>query len=466
MSLLIKAKPIQADSPLLMNGLRHMSQAVFLDSANTRERYSFLGYDPTEVLVIENDQLSHFFLGKTEKKMVDLKGLHPFNPVLKMDRTIQKHLNAFLSPRDHQIKYENDSISQTWQKTPPPFFGGAMGYIGYNAFDTVTGLGSPSPLPSLWLGFFSQCIVIDHSTNTAMHYAIETALREPQGPLLRPEALEGPPPYHLGQPQWAMTQAEFEAAVRRGQQHIYEGDCYQLNLSHRISRPFTGDPVSLYADMRRQDPQPFGALIKTKYGHILSFSPEQFFQVSNGQISTSPIKGTAKRSADPTEDAHVAETLRHCTKNDAELMMIVDLLRNDIGQCCEIGSVSVPVPKELHSFAHVHHLMGTITGTLRQDSTPSTLLHAMFPGGSITGAPKHRVRELIAEIETVPRHVYTGSIGYWGLGGHVNTSIAIRTCYQEGDMMHYHTGAGITADSDPTAEWEETLAKAKGFLNA
>lgn len=440
MSLLIKAKPIQAGSQFLLNCLRHMSQAVFLDSASLAngQRYSFLGYDLSEVF--------------------ELKGLPTFNAIE------PNKLDAFLRPRDYIIVYEEeDPISQAWQKNPPPFFGGAMGYVGYNAFDTTDNT-SPAPLPSVWLGFFSQCIVIDHSTNTAMHYAIETALREPQGPLLRPEALEGPPPYHIGKPEWSMTQAQFEAAVRRGKHHIHEGDCYQLNLSHRISRPFEGDPISLYEDMRRQDPQPFGAVIKTDYGHILSFSPEQFFQVSQGQISTSPIKGTAKRSANPTEDANIAERLLHCSKNDAELMMIVDLLRNDIGQCCEIGSVSVPTPKSLHSFAHVHHLMGTITGTLRHNTTPATLLKAMFPGGSITGAPKHRVRELISDIETVPRHVYTGSIGYWGLGGHVNTNIAIRTCYQEGDMLHYHTGAGITADSDPTAEWEETLAKAKVFL--
>ena len=145
--------------------------------------------------------------------------------------------------------------------------------------------------------------------------------------------------------------------------------------------------------------------------------------------------------------------------------MIVDLLRNDIGQCCEIGSVSVPVQKALHSFAHVHHLIGTVTGTLRPNISPGSLLNALFPGGSITGAPKRRVRELIAAIETVPRHVYTGSIGYWGLGGDVNTNIAIRTCYLDGDTLHYHTGAGITADSDPTSEWEETLAKAKVFLS-
>jgi para-aminobenzoate synthetase component I len=442
MSLSIRATPIQADTQFMITCLRQMPQAVFLDSASLAngQRYSFLGYAPTDVVALQNtahDQTTHLEL-----------------------------LNAFLTPKPYIIHYpdeKSDPNIAIWKQTEPPFFGGPMGYIGYNAFDDSPN--SHDTRPRLWLGWFSNCIVIDHLTNTAMHYEIspEEKMGLPWG---YTEALEGrlKKNYHVGPPEWSMTQQAFESAVRQGQHHIHEGDCYQLNLSHRISRKFSGDPISLYEDMRKQDPQPFGAVIKTNYGHTLSFSPEQFFQVQQGHISTSPIKGTARRSNDPAEDQILADTLFACPKNDAELMMIVDLLRNDIGQCCEIGSVHVPTQKALHSFAHVHHLIGTIQGKLRETLSPAELLHALFPGGSITGAPKRRVRELIAEIETVPRHVYTGSIGYWGLGGAVNTNIAIRTCYLDGDTLHYHTGAGITADSDPTSEWEETLAKAKVFL--
>ena len=446
MALSIRATPIQADTPMMMHCLRQMSQAVFLDSSSLAngQRYSFLGYAPTEILVLQN----------TAQGAID-------------KATRLKKINAFLTPKPYVIHYpdeKSDPIISMWKQTDPPFFGGPMGYIGYNACDDIQT--THETLPSLWLGWFSNCIVIDHLTNTAMHYEI-TPGEKLAFKRWRTEALEGPTakPYQVGPAKWSMTQQEFESAVRQGQHHIHEGDCYQLNLSHRISRHFSGDPISLYEDMRQKDPQPFGALIKTLYGHILSFSPEQFFQVQQGHIRTSPIKGTARRSANPEEDQRLADALLRCPKNDAELMMIVDLLRNDIGQCCEIGSVSVPVKKALHSFAHVHHLIGTVTGTLRPSFSSESILNALFPGGSITGAPKRRVRELIAAIETVPRHVYTGSIGYWGLGGEVNTNIAIRTCYQEGNSLHYHTGAGITADSDPSAEWEETLAKAKVFLS-
>lgn len=467
----IVVRPVTVTTEVLLEKVRREAVAVFLDGADSESvgtgqgRYSFLGYCPSEILTREGDVLRYCCGEACQTGTVD---------------QLSTWLNRMLMPRPYRIHYPDDVTASRWKDIP--FFGGAMGYIGYQGMDRMaaqygvqnrTTVIGERRLPLIWLGWFTQCVVVDHHLGEALHAQVvfppltfpevktffEDESRNSASSMSRSVGAAV-----LGVPQYGMDETAFAAAVETGKGHIREGDCYQLNLSHRISRAFSGDSIGLYASLRQSDPQPFAAYLKTPFGPILSFSPERFFQVQGRTITTAPIKGTAKRVSDPVADSVVAETLFACDKNDAELMMIVDLLRNDIGQCCELGSVQVSIKKALQTSAHVHHLVSTIQGVLRQDVSPVELLDALHPGGSITGAPKHRVRQLIAQIETVPRQVYTGTIGYWGLGGCVDTSIAIRTCYVSDGYLHYHTGAGITAGSDPEAEWRETLAKAEGFL--
>jgi para-aminobenzoate synthetase component 1 len=213
-------------------------------------------------------------------------------------------------------------------------------------------------------------------------------------------------------------------------------------------------------------PAPFAAFLDCGEFQIASSSPEQFLQMSGAHIQTRPIKGTRPRSADPTRDAQLAYELQTSAKENAELVMITDLLRNDLGKVCEFGSVQVPDLARLERFAQVQHLVSTVEGRLRPDVTHFAALASCFPGGSITGAPKFRAMEIIDELEPVSRGPYTGALGYLGFNRESQLSIIIRAAVCMDGLAHFNVGAGIVADSDPAAEYEETLAKAQGFLAA
>jgi len=267
-----------------------------------------------------------------------------------------------------------------------------------------------------------------------------------------------------------VSRAEFICAVERIQKYIHAGDIYQANLSHRLTAGCDLNGWELFQKLSAVSPAPYAAFLDCGGGQaafqIASSSPEQFLRMSGAHIVTRPIKGTRPRDSDATRDAQLAYELQTSGKELAELVMITDLLRNDLGKVCEYGSVQVPELAKLEKFAQVQHLVSTVEGRLRNDVTHFAAFASCFPGGSITGAPKFRAMEIIDELEPVSRGPYCGAIGYLGFNRESQLSIAIRTAVCQAGAVHFNVGAGIVADSSAEAEYEETLAKAQGFLAA
>jgi para-aminobenzoate synthetase component 1 len=268
----------------------------------------------------------------------------------------------------------------------------------------------------------------------------------------------------------SLSREAFCDAIRQAQEYIAAGDIYQVNLSRRFRAPWTGgaaDAFNSYERLRDASPAPFAAYLDQGDGRrVLSSSPESFLEMSDRAIRTRPIKGTRPRFRDPSQDEKSAYDLLTSPKEIAELIMITDLERNDLGQICEYGSVHATDLLKLERYAQVFHLVSTVEGRLRDRVDHIEALAACFPGGSITGAPKRRAREIIAELEPEPRGLYTGAIGMLGFNGESRFSIAIRTAVIEHGELHFHAGAGIVADSVPEAEFEETEHKAAGLLRA
>ena len=261
-----------------------------------------------------------------------------------------------------------------------------------------------------------------------------------------------------------MSEDQYKEGVRRVHEYIAAGDIYQVNLTQCYRAEARGGSLfSLYQYLREETPAPLAVWMKLNKREVLSSSPEAFLRMSGRSVETRPIKGTRPRFEDEKEDLASARALLNSEKENAELIMITDLQRNDLGKVCEFGSVRVADMLSLEKLEHVYHLVSTVTGTLREEIDHLGALAACFPGGSITGAPKKRAIEIIEELETVPRGLYTGAVGYIGFNGESQFNIPIRTLIRDEDTLHYHVGAGIVADSDPAEEFEETLHKAKGI---
>jgi para-aminobenzoate synthetase component 1 len=275
-----------------------------------------------------------------------------------------------------------------------------------------------------------------------------------------------------GRLQSNLSRDEFLGRVERAQRYIRAGDIYQVNLSQRLTAPYRSSGWELFERLSSVSPAPFSAYLDCDDGtprgrfQIASSSPELFLRLSGSHIQTKPIKGTRPRDPDPTRDAQLAYELQTSAKELAELVMITDLLRNDLGKVCEFGSVQVPELARLERFAQVQHLVSTVEGQLRHEVTHFAALASSFPGGSITGAPKFRAMEIIDELESLARGPYCGCHGYLGFNRESQLSITIRSAVCQAGLVHFNVGAGIVADSNPEAEYEETLAKAAGFLNA
>jgi para-aminobenzoate synthetase component 1 len=374
--------------------------------------------------------------------------------------------------------------------TLPPFCGGAAGYLGYGLGRTLESLPPEEApfavddqhLPDLALGFYDVVIAFDMVARRA--FAISSGLPEstPGARAARAEARlsavtarlqAAPPPIPqvLAYPQPIrsnFTREAYEKAVARVIEYIHAGDIFQANLSQRFETQLgNGDtPYALYLRLRTASPAPFASFFNFGEGAIVSSSPERFLSCRNGVVETRPIKGTRPRGKTAEEDARLAAELLASEKDRAENVMIVDLLRNDISRVCDDHSVDVEKLCKLESFANVHHLVSTVRGRLRQDMTSADLLAACFPGGSITGAPKRRAMEIIAELEPTARGPYCGAIGWLGTDGDMDSAIAIRTITLSNGRVTFQAGGGIVADSDPAAEYEETLAKASHMREA
>ena len=325
------------------------------------------------------------------------------------------------------------------------------------------------------------CNVLEQAIGTPPGPAPESAIRNPQSAIdldsashVSRSALEPGSVSHSAfrVPRSAFeagsnfTRADFLAAVERAQRYIRAGDIYQVNLSQRLAAPFAGSGWQLFERLLDLSPAPFAAYLDCGDFELASSSPELFLRLSGAHIRTRPIKGTRPRDADPTRDAQLTYELQTSPKEMAELVMITDLLRNDLGRVCEFGSVQVPELVRLERFAQVQHLVSTVEGHLRPDVSHFAALAACFPGGSVTGAPKFRAMEIIDELEPTARGPYTGALGYLGFNRESQLSIIIRTAICREGWAWFPVGAGIVADSDPAAEYDETLAKGRGFLAA
>ncbi|HZI21390.1 MAG TPA: aminodeoxychorismate synthase component I [Gemmatimonadales bacterium] len=388
----------------------------------------------------------------------------------------------------------------------PPFQGGAAGYVGYDWGMMLESVPRPRyddlAVPDVDLALYDWVIAWDHVAGRA--WVISTGIpdvgtaREKRAARRRSWVnerladrwlagwavrdstaahLTAYPSNRLTAPSYPVpdlpgvrsnfTRAGYLNAVARVIEYVFAGDIFQANLSQRLEAPLVGTPLELYDRLRRRNPAPFSAYLECGDLVVASSSPERFLRVEpDGSVETRPIKGTRPRGHGPEHDAALARALAESDKDRAENVMIVDLLRNDLSRVCRPGTVRVPELFTIEHYATVHHLVSTVVGELEPERGPLDLIRAAFPGGSITGAPKVRAMQIIAELEPTQRAVYCGSIGYLSVTGALDTSIVIRTCLVRGGTVYAQVGGGIVADSDPEQEYRETLDKARGLVAA
>ncbi|MGB5832411.1 MAG: aminodeoxychorismate synthase component I [Thiohalocapsa sp.] len=441
--------PYHPDSAMLFEHLADRPWAVFLDSGRPlteQGRYDILAADPFVTLV-------------TRGGLTEIRG--PDHCALSQD-------DPFALVRE-QIAIDRPPIPGL------PFCGGAIGWFGYDLGRRIERLPElaedAEQIPDMAVGLYDWALVVDHAERRTR---LVSAGRDPGtagrweylGRLLsRPPPHPKPRGFRVRRAARAnMTRTQYGAAFDRIKRYIRNGDCYQVNLAQRFAAPASGDPWQGFRELRRLNPAPFSAYLGTPYARVLSSSPERFLQLREGEVATKPIKGTRARGGCPESDSVLAMELSQSAKDHAENVMIVDLLRNDIGRVCRTGSVRVPKLCAVESFATVHHLVSTVTGSLRSGEDATSLLRACFPGGSITGAPKIRSMEIIEEVEPHRRGVYCGSIGYLGFDGAMDSNIAIRTLVHSDGVIRCWAGGGIVHDSDADAEYQETFDKAWAML--
>jgi para-aminobenzoate synthetase component I len=447
--------------------LAHLPHLLFLDSVDRhpdRGRYSFVAADPA-TWVVDSTR--------------DPRFADPF-------AELARRLAAF-----------------PMETVPglPPFQGGIAGLFGYGLQHAVERIPRPHydefAVPDLAVGVYDWVVGWDHASERAWLVSTgypETGRKRRERATRRlsevrdclhsrPHAPRADVPHaeravyskdlapQHPLPGHATVTSTFDrggylAAVRRAIEYVHAGDCFQVNLSQRLLAPLTEHPLELYARLRERNPAPFAGYFDVGPFAVASASPERFLRVTDGDVETRPIKGTRPRGRTPEEERARIADLVASPKDRAENVMIVDLLRNDLGRVCGYGSVRVPKVCQIETYKYVHHLVSEVRGRLADGKTPLDLLRACFPGGSVTGAPKVRAMEIIAELEPTARGPYCGSLGYVGFDGTADTNILIRTFTAGHGWVQFPVGGGIVADSEPEREYEETLHKAEGLLRA
>jgi len=422
-------------------------------------RYSFLGAEPFLVFKAKGEQCQIITGDDCEEIQAN-----PF-------KLLKQLLIKYNMPKDLRL---------------PPFLGGAVGYFAYNLGEQLESLPTMTEddlaIPDCILGFYHWVLIYDHvdkvwfasATGLPEEHTTERQLKA-ELQLARLRELLQSTPERTGECPSKAAVLELEAnfspegyrkAVQRAKDYIAAGDIFQVNLSQRFTAPLPTTPFELYKALRDINPAPFASYLNYPEVIVASASPERYLLLKGKKVETRPIKGTRPRGSDQASDLANREELLNSTKDRAELVMIIDLERNDLGRVCEMGSVKVPDLIRLEEYATVFHLVSTVEGTLPQDKDIVDLLEASFPGGSITGAPKIRAMEIIEELEPVKRGIYTGSIGYISFNGDADLNIVIRTYIIKDGRVHYQVGGGIIADSDPQAEYLETLTKGKALERA
>ncbi len=424
-----------------------------------------------EIFTIFRNEENSFILDSA----MDEKKLGRFSFISSNPFKVLKYKDTLKNPLDNLQEELKKYKAQN--KTHLPFIGGAVGYLSYDLGNYMERLPrtaiDDTGVYDLYFGLYNWVIVVDHLENKT-YIATPDLYIEEESKIIK--KIEG----QINEAEKAgidsicyeekevektrlksnFTKNEFENAVRKVQDYIRQGDIYQANLTQRFSGKTTLSSYELYRDLRRFSPAPFGAFLNFEHNHILSNSPERFIKCVDKKVETRPIKGTRPRGKNREEDLMLQEELRNSEKDRAELLMIVDLERNDIGRISKIGSVKVPELFVIEPYANVNHLVATVVGEVKDDKDCIDVIKATFPGGSITGAPKIRSMEIIDELEPTQRNVYTGSIGYIGFNGDMDLNIAIRTIIKQDDNVYFQVGGGMTWDSNPEGEYQETLDKA------
>jgi para-aminobenzoate synthetase component I len=411
--------------------------------------WTLMGSNPFLVLTAKGDHVSEWRAGKRRDWIGD-----PFTAI---EEALKEHA---VEPAEAQDL---------------PFAGAAVGYLGYDLGGRIEKLPrlalDDRGFPDLVLAFHDRALAIERSTGMAQ--LVEMTPRVAARAISLEDYakhFDEPPPL----PPWTAERpvvsnfphGDYVAAIGKAREYISAGDIYQVNLSQRFHTRSTRTPLEIYERLRASTPAPYSALLEMGARAVISSSPELFLQTEGRRVVTRPIKGTRRRGRSQEEDERMRADLLASPKDDAELAMIVDLERNDLGRVCEAGSVVVSDPKSLETHPTVHHLAATVEGRLKPGAGPVDLLRASFPGGSVTGAPKIRAMEIIDELEPTRRAAYTGAIGRLGFDGRVALSVAIRIIEKHGDDVWFQTGGGIVADSDPEREYDETLVKAAGIVRA
>ncbi len=421
--------------------------ALWLDSAaiSRQGRYSYIAFSPFEMLVCKDTKENPW-------------------------EVLTKRLAAYSLPRVASL---------------PPFQGGIAGVFGYELGGYLErlprSLQDDLAFPDLMVGCYDLVIAFDHLLKRCWLFSSGFPETEPtarlahakarilhaknllaQASVVQPESPITLEPHAI---QSTFTQASYEAMVARVMEYIRAGDIFEANVSQRFSceLPQALPPFDLYQRLRRNNPAPYAAYMQFGEYVLASASPECFLVLDEGRVETRPIKGTRPRDADPKQDLANAMELQNSEKDHAENVMIVDLMRNDLSRVCLPHSIQVPQLCAVESFTTVHHLVSVVLGKMRPGLGAIDLLKATFPGGSITGAPKIRAMEIIAECEPTLRGPYCGSVGFLGFNGTASLSITIRTYAMCGQWLTFQTGGAVTIDSSPQEEYEETLAKARAL---
>jgi para-aminobenzoate synthetase component 1 len=442
---LITALPYFADSATLFSHIAHKPWAVFLDSGypySQQGRYDILAANPVCTLVTHGDSTEIIQQGKVTHSTAD-----PFDLVKQQ-----------LLPIDN-----SDTIDL-------PFNGGAIGYFSYDLARRLENLPvlaeDAEGIAEMAVGIYYWAVIVDHQEQQS--YLVGQSIEEARWQDLISQFSQLPTTQNheafqvTSKVQSNMDKARYRTAFDRIKYYLKEGDCYQVNLTQRFAASCSGNPWTAYQALRELNAAPFSCYLNLPEVQILSSSPERFLRLTNGIVETKPIKGTRPRKADSVEDEQQIQQLITSTKDRAENVMIVDLLRNDISKTCT--NVKVPVLFDVETYTTVHHLVSTVTGVLAENKHALDLLKSCFPGGSITGAPKIRAMEVIEEIEPHRRGVYCGSIGYIGFNGNMDTNIAIRTLVHSNYNIRFWAGGGIVNDSVVEEEYQECFDKAAALL--
>lgn len=441
-----------ADSAKTFEAIRKLARPVFLDSNHPNcqsERFDILSAAPIATLTTRN--------GVTEisqkGQLVSTSDKNPFT-------LLQEALAKFAPPN------QKNNIDL-------PFTGGAIGFFSYDLIRNIETLPSIAKndlnIPEMDIGIYLWAVVVDHllgQTKLIAHPACcAEQLKEVQNLLAGPIPDKPGNPFQIQAPfRSNMSAHEYRDKHQRILDYIHAGDCYQVNLAQRFCAPCQGEPWTAYREIRNHTDAPLSAFLQFEHYTILCLSPERFIRVHQREVQTSPIKGTAARHPNAEQDRLEAQALAKSAKDHAENLMIVDLLRNDLGKNCVPGSIKVPKLFNIESYFNVHHLVSTIKGCLADDRQTLDLLEGCFPGGSITGAPKLRAMEIIEELEPHRRTAYCGSVAYIGFDGNMDSNITIRTLVHQDNQIYCWGGGGIVADSKADKEYQESYIKIQRLL--